>query len=168
MAFKFLNKKTSPVNGAWNEMSRKELLAGIAKLQADNLALHSELTIQHEKANVAVRIIRDLYIFVFRLLRQYVEVAQHYREENMAKPVPALWLAARISEEFMDIFDKHPVAHYQLGPDKNYLKNVLDISRVKVNPGSSISLYLAMEESNVNEASAESKEQGQEPEASAS
>lgn len=147
MLSKMLGLKQEPIApAAWQNMSKKELLQNMMKLQAQNINLHSELTIQHEKANTALRIVRDFYVFMFRVVRQYIEVRDHYAAEGLNKPIPAIWLAARVCEVFDDIFDKHPVALYELGPDKTLLKNMFQVSRL--NPGSKVQEYLSREAGN--------------------
>lgn len=125
------------------KLSKLELANLVMGLQNQNAALSAELTIQHERANEAARIVGDLYNFFFNLLHGYVGVLQVYREEHNGKQVPALWLAARMCEHFEVAFNTRPLEHYGLGPDRIILKNLFTIARRPIAEGRLKSYLLA-------------------------
>lgn len=135
----------SPEQKALLNAGRKELLAHITVLQQQNMALHGELSIQHEKSNQALRMLGSLYQFMFGVTYSYVEALRNFKEAGNNKPIPAVWLAARVCERFEEMFDKFDVTALDMGPDKALLRNAYDIAGRPLNPGSKIAQYLGIQ-----------------------
>lgn len=146
MGFKRILKvgRNKGVENPLDIMNRRELRALAEKLQAENIALHSELTIQHERCNCALRVIRDLYNFMFEVVMSYVSALPEYRAKE--KPIPALWLAARVVERFMDLFDNHPIHRLDIAPDKILLRNMVQVSMLKIDPDSQLAEYIDLKD----------------------
>lgn len=126
-------------------LSKEELANIVQGLQNQNAALHAELTVQHERANESVRVIRDHYNFLFNTLHSYIGVLAHYREQPGAQgnAVPAMWLAARIAEHFEVIFNTRMLEHYDIGPDRLILKNIYAVANRPI-PEGNVKNYLLL------------------------
>jgi hypothetical protein len=124
-------------------MGRKELLAEVIRLNNQVLALQAELTVEHEKTNVVVRILSGIYDGLFHVLSSYMNALRTYKESGNDKPIPAMFMAARVCEIFENVFDNHPVIAHGLGPDKNVLRSMYQIAQRGLNPQTNLGQYLA-------------------------
>lgn len=126
----FRFKRTPPLaeNEIWHVkaevMGRKELLAEVIRLNNQVLALQAELTIEHEKTNAVVRMLSCIYDGLFHITSSYINALRTYKESGNDKPIPAMFIAARVCEVFETTFEKHPVIAHGLGPDKTLLRNI--------------------------------------------
>ncbi len=132
-----LQKVPDPFAG----VNRTQLISFIAALQTKNAALHQELSVQHEKANQALRILGGVYNFMIGINYAYINTLQNFKDAGNEKPLPAFWLAARICDTFEALFDKFDIEALDIGPGPELLKTVYKIANRPLNPGSKIGTY---------------------------
>lgn len=135
----------SPEQQALLSAGRKDLLAHIAMLQSQNMALHGELSIQHEKSNQALRMLGSQYQFMFGIIFAYMEALRNFKEAGNKGPIPTIWLAARVCETFEAFFERFNVTEFDMGPDRDLLRNAFSIANRPLNPGSKIAAYLGIQ-----------------------
>lgn len=124
------------------KMNRNELIGLIVDLQQTNLNLQYELTQQHERSNEAVRVIAALYNFIFGVLNEYIDALRHFKQAGNERPIPAMWFAARLCEQFEVLFDNFDMSKLQFSPNKDLLSGIYRIANRPLNPGSKIATFL--------------------------
>lgn len=129
-----------------SNMGRKELVLIAQKLQSDNTVLSQELSRQHERANEAVRVVSQLYTFLFSLVYAYIDAKAAFAESSPGKSMPAMWLAARILDAFDDLFEKNDLKNLSIGPDPLHIAAMYKIADRKLNPGSKVGDYVGIKE----------------------
>lgn len=123
------------------DMKRSELLAYIAGLQSQNMALHGQLTISHERMNNALRVLGRVFQFLFGLVFAYMTVLRTYKEAGNEKPIPVFWIAARVCELYEKLFERFDIKGMDLGPEAPMLVNLYSIANRHLNPGSLVADY---------------------------
>ncbi len=124
-------------------MTRAQLEDVVRQMQEQNLALHGALTLQHEVANNALRLLGNLYQFMFGIVYAYVTALRNFKEAGNTKPIPAIWIASRVCETLESLFQSFPdMQRLDIGPNKDLIRNMFEIAMMKVNPGSNLGVYL--------------------------
>lgn len=126
--------KTAP-----EKLNKRQLLeAQNEELLARCTALDNELTIQHQRANDAVRALAATYTFLQQLQGSYMDAAKHYQE----KPVPNMWLAARVCDHFNLLFMDENFMRSGLAPKAETLRWLHQIAGRTTLPGTIIHNYM--------------------------
>jgi len=126
----------------FEHMGKKELMDALYNAHQQNLQLGAEITRIHENDNHMRRVLNNAYAFMFGIVHSYKEVADEYRSREAEKVVPTLWLAARVCEQFEDMYKHHPMTDLAIGPERKYLRHVYKMAMRPINPTSKLGEFL--------------------------
>ena len=142
MAFKnILGKKKE--QHPYMQLGKPQLVELLLAAQEQNQNLQREISRQHAIENVMRRVLNVAYAFMFGIVHSYQEAAAEYRGREPEKVVPVMWLAARVCEQFEEMFNHHPMAALGIAPERRYMQYVYKIANRKVNAASPLGDYMA-------------------------
>ena len=124
-------------------LPKDQLILMVKALQDQNLALHGAVSTQHDVANNALRMLGGMYQFMFGIVLTYIAALRNFKEAGNTKPIPSMWLAARVCEHFEHMFDTFPdITKLDIGPNKALIENLYQTAMRPLNRGSKLGVYL--------------------------